>query len=405
MVTRTPSQGLKILENLHKKYPNHLSTKNSVINAYIKLGKHDTAINLINNIPNNITNVSSLQFKAWVAHQQGDISKEKLIWNDILTKIYKSEIAAPICSFIKMSKTNISITIDDIPLICVERNEISRLPYFLKYYRKLGITQFFFVDNNSDDGSLEFLLEQPDCHIFWTDDSYNEAGSGIRFVHHLLDTYMLNEQWCLHVDADEFLVYPNCETHLLKTFIEFLEKNGDEAVSSFMLDIYPKDINTQLSINHTDNLLEKCEYFYNNYQFQQKGSAPYINPTGGVFSYFNITLYSIAKTSLFKNKSNFRFLSSTHQTTPVKISPITSCYLHTKFVGDFYAMSKKAVLEKEHATGGQQYNHYIRMFNSLDDDNFSFASLDKSIKYENSQQLVDLGLIKTSEEWEKLCDQ
>ena len=74
---KTPSQGLKILESLHEKYPNHQWIRSSLINTYIKLGKHDTATDLINNIPNNISNVSSLQFKAWAAHQQGDISKEK----------------------------------------------------------------------------------------------------------------------------------------------------------------------------------------------------------------------------------------------------------------------------------------------------------------------------------------
>ena len=46
---------------------------------------------------------------------------------------------------------------DAILLFCTLRNEDQRLPYFLKYYRDLGIDHFLMVDNNSDDGGAEFL--------------------------------------------------------------------------------------------------------------------------------------------------------------------------------------------------------------------------------------------------------
>lgn len=399
---KTPSQGLKILESLHEKYPNHQWIRSSLINTYIKLGKHDTATDLINNIPNNISDVSSLQFKAWAAHQQGDISKEKLIWNNILTKIYKAEIAAPIHSFVKMSKTNVVITIDDIPLICVERNEISRLPHFLKYYRKLGITQFFFVDNNSDDGSLEFLLEQPDCHVFWTDDSHNEAGSGVVWVHYLINNYLLKNQWCLHVDADEFLVYPNCETHKLTYLIKYLHQYGYTAQNSFIIDMFPKDIETQKNISINDDLITVSPYFYNNYRFYYQSSSPYITPSGGLFFPYCINLV-LTKTALFQLKEGFHLLSATHNTMPTILSDISCAYLHFKMIGDFYEKSNQEQSRKQHSRGGINYRGYAKMYESFSDENFDFTKLDKTVKYENSQQLVELGLIRTSNEWEKFC--
>ena len=48
---------------------------------------------------------------------------------------------------------------DDILLYCTQRNEKIRLPYFLDYYRKMGVGHFFFVDNDSDDGSLDYLRD------------------------------------------------------------------------------------------------------------------------------------------------------------------------------------------------------------------------------------------------------
>ena len=40
---------------------------------------------------------------------------------------------------------------------CTIRNEQPRLPYFLKYYRELGVDHFLFVDNDSADATAEYL--------------------------------------------------------------------------------------------------------------------------------------------------------------------------------------------------------------------------------------------------------
>ena len=53
----------------------------------------------------------------------------------------------------------------DILLFSTQRNEKVRLPYFLEYYRRLGVNHFFFVDNDSTDGAYEYLAEQPDVSL------------------------------------------------------------------------------------------------------------------------------------------------------------------------------------------------------------------------------------------------
>ena len=49
---------------------------------------------------------------------------------------------------------------DAIMVFATLRNERIRLPYFLDYYRRAGIGHFLFVDNDSDDGSAEYLARQ-----------------------------------------------------------------------------------------------------------------------------------------------------------------------------------------------------------------------------------------------------
>jgi hypothetical protein len=85
------------------------------------------------------------------------------------------------------------------------RDEMLRLPTTLDHYRKIGVGRFLVVDNGSADGTKEFLLDQPDCHVFVTHNSYSEAGYGIEWQHCLLDEYGTNH-WCLVVDADEWFV-------------------------------------------------------------------------------------------------------------------------------------------------------------------------------------------------------
>jgi hypothetical protein len=60
----------------------------------------------------------------------------------------------------------------EIRLFTVVRNEMLRLPYFLSYYRQLGVTRFFVVDNHSDDGTLDYLLAQSDVHVWSTRETY-----------------------------------------------------------------------------------------------------------------------------------------------------------------------------------------------------------------------------------------
>ena len=67
------------------------------------------------------------------------------------------------------------------------RDEISRLPRTIEHHRKLGVARFFVVDNGSHDGCKEFLLAQPDCHVFATTNSHSKSGCGAEWWNALLD--------------------------------------------------------------------------------------------------------------------------------------------------------------------------------------------------------------------------
>ena len=90
------------------------------------------------------------------------------------------------------------------------RNEGLRLPAFLKHYRGLGVGRFFIIDNDSTDGTTDYLIGQPDVHLFRTANRYSEADMGTDWLNALLATFGVG-RWCVTVDIDELFAYPGGE--------------------------------------------------------------------------------------------------------------------------------------------------------------------------------------------------
>jgi len=86
------------------------------------------------------------------------------------------------------------------------RNERLCLPAFLNHYRSLGVEEFLVIDNDSSDGSPEYLATQPDVRVFRTSDRFGEATQGTDWLNALLAEFGVGF-WCVTVDIDELLVY------------------------------------------------------------------------------------------------------------------------------------------------------------------------------------------------------
>ena len=127
----------------------------------------------------------------------------------------------------------------DILAASTVRNEMLRLPHFLDHHRALGIGHFLFVDNDSSDGTRDYLAEQPDVSLWTTRGSYRRSRFGVDWQTWLLLRYG-HGHWCLTLDADEILVYPFHDTRPLPALIDHLERNGRRSFGALMLDMYPK---------------------------------------------------------------------------------------------------------------------------------------------------------------------
>ena len=84
-----------------------------------------------------------------------------------------------------------AIQTDDILVVGCFRNERLRLPWFLTHHRRMGVKWFLLIDNNSDDGSREFLNQQEDVCLFHTSERYSESKCGVTWLNAVLNEFAL----------------------------------------------------------------------------------------------------------------------------------------------------------------------------------------------------------------------
>jgi hypothetical protein len=167
-----------------------------------------------------------------------------------------------------------------IPLICPVRDEIAFLPAFLRHYRKMGVSEFLFIDNDSRDGTTDYLLAQPDCLVFHTSDSYRESRYATLWINQIIGELSING-WLIYVDVDEHLIYPDIENTDVRQFCETVGQAGFDCVNAAMIDMYPYGNFLELSFEPDQDLSEVMGWFDADYVFREWPSRPWDKKRGG----------------------------------------------------------------------------------------------------------------------------
>ena len=209
----------------------------------------------------------------------------------------------------------------DILLFSVLRDERRRLPYFLNYYRQLGIGHFLFVDNDSSDGSDSYLAEQTDVSLWRTSGSYKASRYGIDWLNGLLSRYG-HKHWALTVDLDEFFVYPFCDTRPLEALTDWLDSSAIRSFGAMLLDMYPKGAVDDIRYVEGQNPMEiACWFDGGNYTMKKNPRYRNLWVQGGPRSrvIYADTPYlapALNKIPLVKWNRRYAYVSSTHMILP-----------------------------------------------------------------------------------------
>jgi glycosyltransferase involved in cell wall biosynthesis len=289
------------------------------------------------------------------------------------------------------------------------RDELLRLPAVLEHHRRLGVDQFFIVDNGSGDGTREFAAAQQDVNLYSTDGSYAESRFGIEWLRPLQDEFG-SGKWALTIDADELFIYPYWEQVQLRDFCSYLDGKGAGAVFSILLDMYSDRTVQDTSYSIGESLLDACPYFDPGPYRILKGAAfPPIELRGGPRARVfwspdtKFASPSMSKVPLVRWRPGYRYVSSQHfMQANATLSEVTGALLHFKFLYDFHERAQREALRGEHFDGAREYKLYLQKLDQCDRLTLHYGN---SMRYENSDQLIKRNLMRSSPDYESFrCD-
>ncbi len=290
----------------------------------------------------------------------------------------------------------------DIVLLATERNERVRLPFFLRYYRDLGVDHFLIVDNGSDDGSREYLAAQPDVSLWQTHASYKAAHFGVDWLTWLQRRHC-HGHWALTVDVDEFFVYPFCDTRPLRALTDWLDASALRSFPAILLDMYPKGPVGAESYRDGQDPFEIASWFdAGNYVISHNGLYGNLWIQGGprarrFFAEAPDHAPALNKIPLVKWDRSYAYARSTHMLLPRGLNQVydtwggekaSGCLLHAKFLDTFAPKAEEEMTRRQHYANSHEYRAYKAALNEQPD-----LWCKWSEKYINWRQLEILGLM------------
>ena len=251
------------------------------------------------------------------------------------------------------------------------RNEMSRLPHFFEHHRKLGVDHFFVVDNDSTDGSREWLMAQPDVSIWTSQASYKASRFGMNWLGWLQMRYAPGH-WCLTLDADEILIFPDYNRAGLRDLTNWLAANQVSCMAAMMLDLYPKGPLSTAVMGQGETPLEALGWFDpEGYTFEYKSRYNHTSVRGGprkrmFFADEPELAPHLHKTPLVFWKRQYTYASSTHLVMPNRLNngffennpAPTGILLHTKFLSEIISKSAEEKQRREHFIRTENYLNY-----------------------------------------------
>lgn len=295
------------------------------------------------------------------------------------------------------ARRDITLGDGEIVVVACLRNEALRLPYFLTYYRQLGVSRFLLVDNNSTDGGGEYLQAQPDVEYFHTTASFRGSAAGRLWNHELAETYAMGH-WVLTPDLDELFVYPGSERFDLHTLCRYLDAGGYEGVYAPMIDMYSDRPLSQTHYEAGSDFLDTCSFFEtDSYDLQPIADPPFLGvyggPRGRMFQGSGKDIRSLyTKVPLVKWRPGHSYIRVTHTHRALQLADVTAALLHFKFFSTW-----GDVVVGEAARGDRRQVEKWSLFADYADKEDPCLYGPQSRRYTGPKGLVGLGVMAAPE--------
>ncbi|MEZ5586124.1 MAG: glycosyltransferase family 2 protein [Sedimenticolaceae bacterium] len=268
------------------------------------------------------------------------------------------------------------------PVACVVvcHNEMEKIEAFFAFYRGVGVEDFWFIDNGSTDGTLEYLLSQPDTSVFQTFSSYGEDNKGLKWSRRLSDEY-LDGRWVLTVDVDEAFVWPGYPGISLKEYLAYCDKFGLEGTMSVMVDFFPEAGAWGSFRGCSDFLSVAPAYCTAPFKIATARHFPFFQIKGGVRAVMIGDIKTspvLQKMPLMKWRRGMYYLKSTHYYSHLRqLGDMLSVLAHFKFSGESRDKFALEIERGQRWNKGAQYKRYLKGVESELENEASSTEVDR----------------------------
>jgi len=283
----------------------------------------------------------------------------------------------------------------DIVLICAVYNAAHEIRQFLTHYRGLGVARFAFVDDGSDDGTVDILHAQDDVDLFTSNVDYGE-GRDLVWRQMLVDRYG-PDRWYVSVDSDEYLFFEDSERRKLGELARLLDQFGEMHLLAQMIDIYPDGpLGNVRPLRGTDDLpWRACPIFDGDGYFisaERRGVSIRGGPRYRLFAnHGRLSKYPFfradGRTSLCRSGAHALFPFTRN------FVPVRGVLLHNKFGHGHLQRFDVAVRRQRHSSKAAFYRTMVAAEDFNGSSDLRYAG---SRAFESSAQMVRLGFIDPS---------
>lgn len=279
-------------------------------------------------------------------------------------------------------------------IITLLRNELIKLHDFLRHYRSLGVKKIVAVDNNSSDGTFEFLRSQEDIDLYRYSEKYTTEARNV-IAQKIIETYGI-DRWYLLVDGDEQVVFDQCGRRAIEELAMEMEGRGILRVRGVLVDMY-----SDRPVGEPGRVFDSplcMQYpFFDADTYLELKSDHAILVTGGprmrVFGRKNPDFRPLlTKYPLFKAEKG-DILSNSHYFWPYRKNLSSACFLgilHFKFLPDFGERITRAIKEGCYWNDSFEYRIYAE---SLAENPTLTCMSSSAVRYTGPDDLISAGVI------------
>ncbi|MDO6688121.1 MULTISPECIES: glycosyltransferase family 2 protein [unclassified Agarivorans] len=292
------------------------------------------AINHGNSIENLFRQLNHPLDKKHIERINANASSGNMLFNRQIVRSYGPE--------------NVFYKPDEFAVVCLVKEGEAYLRSFIAHYQTLGAKHFYFIDNGSNDDTVNIIKSVANTSLYITKLQFKFYETEIR---RYVVEKNCQQRWCLTVDVDEFFDFPGSSYADMRHFIRYQTKQGYTSVVAYLLDLFPEKIETvdsatfnrsQHCFYDLSNIRTEC-YFSKNQEynkFNQLGNKNISNYYGGIREKVfgkNISSYVLTKHPLAYIDGEIDILTDPHYCNKSKVSDVTGVLLHYKFVNAAYS--------------------------------------------------------------------